>query len=118
MGNIELERIQRVCRELRDHIDEECHTFSYDDMCGLGGTTTDQHEMHLLSRAVERHPRLKYFECLIRRSQKLRALLAELQLPRGTKCSFVFEFKVGAAEVHQLLNRFRVWRLSIIPEES
>eukprot|EP00913_Durusdinium_trenchii_P035891 g33583.t2 len=49
---------------------------------------------------------------------KFRVLLEELRLPPNTRCSFVFEFKVSAREVEQLLCRFCVRRLSLMPEDE
>jgi len=118
--NVHLDSVRGVCRELRDQIDEECLTFSYDDTCGLadslGGGVYD--EVRLLNVWLQRHPRLRYFECMLRSVSKFRALLTRLELPAGTRCSFVFEFKVGAEELKQLFQRFRVRRLSVIPDET
>jgi len=116
--NVHLDTIRCVCRELRDQIDEECLTFNYDDTCGLGSVGAEHEEMKLLNCWIRRHPRLKYFESLLRCVPKFRALLEDLELPEGTRCSFVLEFKVSSEEVRQLLRRFRVRRLSIIPEEG
>jgi len=117
--NADLDTIRGVCRELRDQIDEECLTFNYDDMCGLSGRpgSSDADDVRLLNKWIQRHPRLKYFECLLRSASKLRALLKELQLPNGTMCSFVFEFKVNAEDLRRLLAQFRVSRLNLIPDE-
>jgi len=117
--NTHLDIIRGVCRELRNQIDEECLTFQYDDACGLAGNAGGDHEeIQLLNTWIQRHPRLKYFECILRAVPKFRALLSGLVLPPGTKCSFVLEFKVGASEISQLLTRFQVRRLNVIPEES
>jgi len=116
--NLHLDTIRCVCRELRDQIDEECLTFNYDDTCGLGSVGGEHEEMKLLNCWIQRHPRLKYFECLLRSVPKFRALLEVLELPEWTRCSFVLEFKVSAQEVQHLLQRFKVRRLSIIPEEA
>lgn len=115
--NIHLDTLRRICRELRDQIDEECLTFNYDDTCDLGGSN-GQREIRLLNAWIRRHPRLKYFECMLRSVSKFRALLEDLVLPDGTRCSFVLEFKVNANDVRRLLQRFRVRRLNVIPEES
>mmetsp|Transcript_50283 Transcript_50283/g.150165 ORF Transcript_50283/g.150165 Transcript_50283/m.150165 type:complete len:523 (+) Transcript_50283:57-1625(+) len=115
--NVHLDTIRCVCRELRDQIDEECLTFNYDDACGLGVVGGEHEEMKLLNCWIRRYPRLKYFDCLLRSVPKFRALLQVLELPEGTRCSFVLEFKVGFEEVRHLLRRFRVRRLSLIPEE-
>eukprot|EP00931_Biecheleriopsis_adriatica_P055342 TRINITY_DN32694_c0_g1_i1.p1 TRINITY_DN32694_c0_g1~~TRINITY_DN32694_c0_g1_i1.p1 ORF type:complete len:487 (+),score=67.70 TRINITY_DN32694_c0_g1_i1:64-1524(+) len=116
--NIALSIVRAVCREVRDQIDEECLTFNYDDTCGLGtGPNADRDEIVQLNRWIQRHPRLKYFECLLRSATKFRILLQELQLPPNTRCSFVFEFKVNEAEMQQVLQRFSVLRLSAMPEE-
>ena len=116
--NAHLDTIRGVCRELRDQIDEECLTFSYDDTCGLSSSVgSDLDEIRLLNCWIRRHPRLKYFECLLRSAPKFRALLQGMELPPGTRCNFVFEFKVGAEEVRQLFRRFRVRRLSVLPKE-
>lgn len=116
-ANEQLDQIQRVCREFYDQINEECHTFSYNDHCGFGANS-DRGEVRLLKRCLQRHPRLKYFECVLRSASRLQAIVEELQLPADTKCSFVFEFKVAAADLFSLLRRFRIWRLSIPPEET
>lgn len=112
--------MRATCRELRDQIDEECLTFNYDDTCGWGsgGSAGDRNEIQMLNSWIKRHPRLKYFECLLRSASKFRILLQELQLPVNTRCSFIFEFKVSAAEIQELLRRFRVRRLSAMPEDS
>lgn len=116
--NIQLSIVRSTCRELRDQIDEECLTFNYDDNCGLGGNARDRDEIILLNDWIKRHPRLKYFECMIRNAAKFRVMLEELQLPANTRCSFVFEFKVSSHEVEQLLRRFCVRKLSVMPEEE
>lgn len=117
--NIHLDTIRCVCRELRDQIDEECLTFNYDDACGLSSAVGNDHdEIKLLNCWIKRHPRLKYFECVLRSAPKFRALLEGLKLPEGTRCSFLFEFKVSAEDVRHLLKRFRVRRLSVIPDEG
>jgi len=117
--NAHLDSIRAVCRELRDQIDEECLTFNYDDTCGLAsGSGGDHDEVQLLNAWIRRHPRLKYFECLLHSIPKFRALLEGLELPPGTQCSFVLEFKVKADDIRWLLRRFRVRRLNIIAEES
>ncbi|CAK9034349.1 unnamed protein product [Durusdinium trenchii] len=117
--NIQLSIVRSACRELRDQIDEECLTFNYDDNCGLGGSRSrDRDEIIALNNWISRHPRLKYFECMIRNAAKFRVLLEELRLPPNTRCSFVFEFKVSAREVEQLLCRFCVRRLSLMPEDE
>ncbi|CAJ1406120.1 unnamed protein product [Effrenium voratum] len=117
--NLQLSIVRSTCRELRDQIDEECLTFNYDDTCGWGsGPSRDLDEIQLLNNRIKRHPRLKYFECLIRSAAKFRMLLEELQLPPQTRCSFVFEFKVSAQYAEQLLKRFCVRRLSLMPEED
>merc|ERR1719382_815614 len=67
--NIHLDTLRGVCRELRDQIDEECLTFNYDDTCGLG-VSNDHNEIQLLNTWIQRHPRLKYFECLLRSASK------------------------------------------------
>eukprot|EP00928_Gymnodinium_smaydae_P062948 TRINITY_DN46669_c0_g1_i1.p1 TRINITY_DN46669_c0_g1~~TRINITY_DN46669_c0_g1_i1.p1 ORF type:complete len:499 (-),score=100.27 TRINITY_DN46669_c0_g1_i1:121-1617(-) len=118
-ANVELNRIQASCHELYQQVNEECRTFSYDDACGLGGGVgrSDENEMKRLNSWVARLPRLKYFECVLRSASRLRALLDELQLPKGTKCSFVLEFKVSLDDLCRLLERFRIWRLNAIPED-
>lgn len=117
--NLDLDVLRCVCRELRDQIDEECLTFNYDDTCGLAaGVGGDHDEIQLLNTWIKRHPRLKYFECLMRSVPKFRALLEELYIPAKARCSFVLEFKVGAEEIRKLTSRFCVRRLSVIPEES
>ncbi|CAE7758635.1 tmcA [Symbiodinium sp. KB8] len=117
--NLQLSIVRSACRELRDQVDEECLTFNYDDTCGLGsGPSRDRDEILALNTWIKRHPRLKYFECLVRSASKFRILLEELQLPPRTRCSFVFEFKVTGYEVEQLLQRFCVRRLSLMPQED
>lgn len=117
--NVQLYMIRSVCREMRDQIDEECLTFCYDDACGLASISNDEaHEIHLLNRCVRRHPRLKYFECLLRSLTKFEVILRELELPEGTRCSFSFEFKMSADALRQVLERFHVRRLSLIPEHT
>ncbi|CAE7589417.1 unnamed protein product, partial [Symbiodinium sp. CCMP2456] len=117
--NLQLSIVRSACRELRDQVDEECLTFNYDDTCGLGsGPSRDRDEILALNTWIKRHPRLKYFECLVRSASKFRILLEELQLPPRTRCSFVFEFKVTGHEVEQLLQRFCVRRLSLMPQED
>eukprot|EP00929_Paragymnodinium_shiwhaense_P015342 TRINITY_DN123421_c0_g1_i1.p1 TRINITY_DN123421_c0_g1~~TRINITY_DN123421_c0_g1_i1.p1 ORF type:complete len:497 (+),score=73.69 TRINITY_DN123421_c0_g1_i1:99-1589(+) len=116
--NVSLDTLRCVCRELRDQIDEECNTFNYDDMCGLGGRAcSDREEIAKLNVWLHRHPRLKYFECLIRSVPKVRVLVDDLQLPPGTKCSFVFECKISVKDLQRLLQKFLVWRLNVIPED-
>lgn len=116
--NMHLNTLRTVCREIRDQINEECLTFNYDDTCGLVlGGGGDRSEVQVLNGAIARHPRLKYFECLLHTMAKFRALLIDLTLPPGTRCSFVLEFKVGVEEIRRLLSRFRVRRLNIIPED-
>jgi len=114
--NVDLATIRNVCRELRDQVDEECLTFSYDDLCGLA--VRDKTEIQLLNKCIRRHPRLRYFECLMRSAPKLRALLAELELPPTVQCSFLFEFKASVSELRELLQRFAVRRLSVMLEEG
>jgi len=116
-SNVQLDIVRGVCRELRDEIDEECLTFNYDDNCGLFVVGSDEAEIRLLNRWIKRHRRLKYFECVLHSVLKLRALLKDLTLPTGTRCSFAFEFKVSAHDIRTLLHRFKVRRLNIIPED-
>lgn len=117
--NVHLDIIRAVCRELRDQIDEECLTFNYDDTCGLAsGIGDDRNEIQMLNCWIQRHPRLRYFECLLRSVSKFRVLLEDLVLPPATRCSFVFEFKVSADEVRRVFQRFHVRRLGVIPEET
>jgi len=115
--NVHLDTLRGVCKELRDQIEDECLTFNYDDTCG-SGASNDRGEIQHLNSWIRRHPRLRYFECLLRSASKFQALLEDLALPAGTRCSFVFEFKVSTEDVRRLLGRFRVRRLSVIPEED
>eukprot|EP00434_Breviolum_minutum_P045088 symbB.v1.2.040352.t1/scaffold7165.1/size12945/2 len=117
--NMQLSIVRSACREVREQIDEECLTFNYDDNCGLGtGPSRDRDEIVLLNNWIKRHPRLKFFECMIRNAAKFRVMLEELKLPMNTRCSFVFEFKVNSTEMDQLLRRFCVRKLSVMPEEE
>jgi len=116
---MQLSIVRSACREVREQIDEECLTFNYDDNCGLGtGPSRDRDEIVLLNNWIKRHPRLKFFECMIRNAAKFRVMLEELKLPMNTRCSFVFEFKVNSTEMDQLLRRFCVRKLSVMPEEE
>mmetsp|Transcript_10767 Transcript_10767/g.19954 ORF Transcript_10767/g.19954 Transcript_10767/m.19954 type:complete len:500 (-) Transcript_10767:69-1568(-) len=116
--NVQVEIIRSVCRELCQQINEECLTFNYDDTCSVASRACNESaDIKLLNRAIKRHPRLKFFECLLHSVTKFRVLLEDLRLPRGTWCSFILEFKVRASEIRRLLQRYRVRRLSIIPRE-
>eukprot|EP00927_Polykrikos_kofoidii_P023079 TRINITY_DN21371_c0_g1_i1.p1 TRINITY_DN21371_c0_g1~~TRINITY_DN21371_c0_g1_i1.p1 ORF type:complete len:342 (+),score=24.56 TRINITY_DN21371_c0_g1_i1:109-1026(+) len=119
-ANISLITIRMLCRELRDQIDDECLTFNYDDMCGMsnGVPGGEREEIQSLNRCIARHSRLRYFECLMRSPAKFRTLVEELKLPKALKCNFVLEFKISFEDVRRLLGKFRVCRLSIIPEEK
>mmetsp|Transcript_47262 Transcript_47262/g.106157 ORF Transcript_47262/g.106157 Transcript_47262/m.106157 type:complete len:466 (-) Transcript_47262:66-1463(-) len=115
----ELHAIQCTCKELNKQIDEECLTFNYDDTAGFGNSCKDHHEeIQLLNRRIQRHPRLSLFECVLHTPAKFQALLQDLELPKDAKASFVMEFKVGLADLRNLLSRFKVRRLNIIPNES
>lgn len=117
--NVQLDTLRGVCRELKEQIDEGCLTFNYDDTCGMvAGSGTEAAEMQLLNACIRRHPRLRYFECLLRSSSRFQAMLEGLELPPSTRCSFAFEFKVSIAEVVRLFERFRVRRISVIPQEE
>jgi hypothetical protein len=118
--NTEVDAIRCVCRELCDQINEECLTFNYDDTSchNMGRVLSDGEEIDHLNRAMRRHPRVKFFECLLHSKSKFIVLLERLALPPGTCCSFVFEFKVTADQVRRLLQQFRVRRLSIITQDT
>jgi len=117
-ANETLDTFRGVCRELREQIDEECHTFNYDDMhCLSCKAGSDHDEIEVLNRCLARHRRIRYFECLLRSASRFRTMLDELQIPRATKCSFVCEFKMNCDDLHRLLSRFSVSRLSFIPEQ-
>lgn len=83
-----------------------------------GGPRCPHRETQALNAEIQRHPRLKYFECLVRSRATLHALLEGLELPQGTQCSYVLEFRASAEDVQSLLQGFRVYRLSVVPEEA
>mmetsp|Transcript_70909 Transcript_70909/g.169819 ORF Transcript_70909/g.169819 Transcript_70909/m.169819 type:complete len:487 (+) Transcript_70909:83-1543(+) len=115
----QLHTIQCTCTELCQQLDQECLTFNYDDTCGFGGGSRDPRaEIRLLNRRIRRHPRLKFFECVLHSSSTFHAILEALELPKDARCSFVMEFKVALMEVRNLLCRFKVRRLNIIPNEG
>lgn len=117
--NTKVDAIRCVCRELCDQINEECLTFNYDDTCchSMGRVMSDEVEIEHLNRSIRRHPRVKFFECLLHSKSKFKPLLEGLELPPGTCCSFVFEFKVYPEQIRRLLCQFRVRRLNIITHE-
>lgn len=117
--NLEVDSIRGVCRELRDQIDEECLTFNYSDSsCPTGDVRLDQREVDRINRAIRRHRRVKFFECLLHSESRFRELLERLELSPAAYCSFTFEFEVTAKQMHCLLRRFRVRRLNIITQDT